>query len=379
MNLLILNYEFPPLGGGAGNATKNLAYELARLGHVVTVVTTGFGNYPTHENIDGYTVIRLSAMRKRLDRSNTVEMISYVFHATWYLFKKLKHDKPDHILTFFALPTGIVSWIMKVLYNIPYSLSLRGGDVPGFLPKNLHTLHRITMPLTYIVWRSAHNIVANSRGLQSLAMKTASKIGKNILYIPNGVNTSVFKPSGNPDKKFHLLFVGRLTEQKGVIHILNALHTLKDDTSIINNIKCTIVGDGPLRGELEEKTTQLGITEYVTFLGWVDRDKLPEIYAQADVLLMPSSEEGMPNVILEAISSGLSIIATNVAGNEELVFNEKNGFLINDVSKIPYFLTQLFHDRMALEKQKQYSRSIALDMGWGPVAESYQNILTQDE
>ncbi len=379
MNLIILNYEFPPLGGGAGNATRNIARELAQRGHVVTVITTGFENYPKFENVEGYDVVRLNARRERLDRSNTFEMMSYVVHAMWYLYKTLKNNRPDHILTFFALPTGIVSWFVKIFYNIPYSLSLRGGDVPGFLPKNLRNLHRITMPLTYIVWKGAHSIVANSRGLQSLAMRTASKIGKDVLYIPNGVDTSVFKPGNNVDKNLNLLFVGRLTEQKGVIHILNALYALKNDASIIQHIRCTIVGDGPLRNMLEEKSLELGVTQYVSFLGWIDRERLPEIYAGADVLLMPSSEEGMPNVILEALSSGLSIIATNVAGNEELVFNEKNGFLLNDVSKIPYFLTHLFHDRMALEKQKKYSRNIALEMGWGAVAESYQKILTYNE
>ena len=74
MKLLLINYEFPPLGGGAGNATQNTAKELARQGHKVLVLTTYFQGLLERELIDGYEVVRVHSQRKRVDRSNPIEM-----------------------------------------------------------------------------------------------------------------------------------------------------------------------------------------------------------------------------------------------------------------------------------------------------------------
>jgi glycosyltransferase involved in cell wall biosynthesis len=78
MRILLINYEFPPLGGGAGNATKNVAKELTVLGHEVLVLTTWFEGLPENSFTDNYRIIRIKSRRKRVDRSNPIEMLSFI-------------------------------------------------------------------------------------------------------------------------------------------------------------------------------------------------------------------------------------------------------------------------------------------------------------
>ncbi len=377
MNILILNYEFPPLGGGAGNATKNISKELVKLGHQVIVITTWFKDLPDEENVDGYKVIRLHSKRARKDRSNTLEMLHYVILAKRYTKRLVLVNKPDHIISFFALPTGLVAWYLNKKFKIPYTLSLRGGDVPGFLPKNLKRLHMLTMPFTNMIWKKAAHIVANSIGLKQLAEKTASHFNKKVECIPNGVDTDIFKPNQNQGKSnnFEVLFVGRLTEQKGATYLLKALAKMSGDKlEVVNTIHCTIIGDGPLRKTLESEAAELGIADRVSFIGWVDRDELPKYYQSSDVFVLPTSEEGMPNVVLEAMASGLPIITTNVAGNEELVHNSQNGILINNLRELSTAILELCNDRDKAGRYGQESRKLALQMGWNKIAEEYANL-----
>jgi len=372
MKLLLINYEFPPLGGGAGNATQNTAKELARQGHKVLVLTTYFQGLLERELIDGYEVVRVHSQRKRVDRSNPIEML----HFVWCALKKQKDIKnfaPEVVLSFFALPSGLVAYRLKRKHNIPYVLSLRGGDVPGFLPKNLKWWHVLSSPLTSLIWKHANAIIANSIGLKELAEKTARRFGKDVTYIPNGVDTKLFSPSRHrTNSDFRILFVGRLIEQKGVKYLLEAVaKILKEKGASSGKVFCDIVGDGPLRQELESLSKSLGIDNVVTFHGWVVREKLPVMYQQADVFVLPSFDEGMPNVILEAMASRLPIIATNIRGNNELIGNGTNGFLYKQHPELPTILQNIMDNKYLRETIGKAARERSMDYSWEHVARDY--------
>lgn len=367
MNILLINYEFPPLGGGAGNATKNIAREMALSGQSVLVVTTGFEGLPREQLVDGYKIIRVPSLRKRKDRSTLIEMLHFVWCAIRQTGPDISQFKPDTTVSFFAVPTGIFALYLKMKYKIPYILSLRGGDVPGFLPKNLKYHHILSAPLTRVIWKRSLDIVANSKGLQELAKKTAHRLGMDVKYIPNGVNDNEFFP--DPEKasslKLKLIFVGRLTEQKGVTFLIQAIQALK------GAVQCDIVGDGPLRESLENEVNDRGLKDSITFHGWIARSELATFYQKADVFVLPSYEEGMPNVILEAMASGLAIVATDIGGNEELVDQGVNGFLYTDHSQLASLL-QKFIDNPSLSKEFGLaSASKSQTFSWKLVAEKY--------
>ncbi|MEK7662218.1 MAG: glycosyltransferase family 4 protein [Patescibacteria group bacterium] len=374
MKLLLINYEFPPLGGGAGNATKNIAQEMAKRGNNVVVLTTWFPGLPERELTDGYEIIRVLSMRSRLDRSNPMEMLDFVRLARKEATRLAKEESFNATVAFFAIPSGLIARYLKKKFGVPYIVSLRGGDVPGFLPSAFRFWHFVTMPFTKLIWKDASVIVANSEGLRELALHTACPLGKNVFMISNGVDTELFSPRPAPKVgPFTILFAGRLVEQKGVTHLLKSCAKLKEEgkTFILN-----IAGDGPLRGKLESETKALGLSSQAHFLGWVSRDKLPELYREANLFALPSFDEGMPNVILEAMSSGLPIVATDIKGNNELVKNEVNGFLYKRQEELTPILKKCIENKGALIDMGPESRKISLDYSWRKVAESYEKLLS---
>lgn len=379
MKILVLNYEFPPLGGGAGNATANISKELVRQGHRVTVVTTWFKGMPERQSLDGYSVIRVHSRRARADRSNIFEMFHYVILSARASARMLRDEPHNCVISFFALPTGLVAWHLNKKFGIPYVLSLRGGDVPGFLPNNLSRYHALTTPFTRLVWRRAKRIVANSEGLKALAEKTAKKLGKEVIMIPNGVDTDIFRPDDAPENTPSILFAARLTEQKGATFLLKALAEMKArEPGIFAGVRCSIVGDGPLRQSLEKEARELGIAERVEFRGWIERSVLSREYRRHSIFVLPTFEEGMPNALLEAMASGLAIVATDVPGNNELIRNGESGILIksskNPSGDLAQALIELCRHREMIEKCGRAARAEAERRGWGEIARRYANL-----
>ena len=175
MKILLINSEYPPIGGGAGNASSNIARVLAQRGQDVLVLTSHWDDLPFEETGEGVKVIRLSVLRRKMDRSNALEQISFIFGASFRTFGLIRQFKPDVTLAFFGLPSGAVALLLKWLYRIPYVVSLRGGDVPGFRPYDFRLYHKLAAPFLHLIWKNAFSIIANSKGLRDLALAFDSR------------------------------------------------------------------------------------------------------------------------------------------------------------------------------------------------------------
>jgi glycosyltransferase involved in cell wall biosynthesis len=364
MRLLIINYEFPPLGGGAGNATACLAREWAARGHAVEVLTGGFRGLPAREEIDGYSVHRLPTPRRAQGQCSVVEMCAFMAAACVAV---LAGPRPDMAIAFFSIPSGPAAWLLKLLRGVPYIVSLRGGDVPGFDAKNIAKLHEITNPLTALLWRNARAVVGNSAGLCQLARKFMP--GLAVPEIPNGVDTGRFSPARRDGEICELLFVGRLAPQKGVDVLLRAL------ALIPSGWRLRIAGDGPERVRLADLAESLGLADRVDFLGWTQRDALPGLYRSADVFVFPSYDEGMPNVVLEALASGLPIVATRIAGTEQLVAGGENGTLVppGNPEAFAEALRPVIADAALRHAMGEKSRALAVaEFSWSQSAAAYE-------
>ena len=369
MRLLIINYEFPPLGGGAGNAAACLAREWALAGNSVEILTGGFRGLPAREERDSYTIRRLPTPRAEQGQCSVPEMCMVMAASC---IAAVSGPKPDLVIAFFSIPGGPAAWLLRLLRGVPYIVSLRGGDVPGFDAKNLAALHAITNPLTALIWRNARAVVGNSAGLCQLAQNFMP--GLAVLEIPNGVDTGRFFPATRkPDGTCELLFVGRLAPQKGVDILLNAL------ALIFTGWRLRIAGDGPEREHLSALATTLGLADRVTFLGWTQRDALPELYRSADVFVFPSYDEGMPNVVLEALASGLPIVATRIAGNDQLVVDGENGALVppGNPAAFANALLPVLADRTLRTAMGESSRRIAVErFSWTRSAAAYEKLFS---
>lgn len=371
MRILILNSEYPPIGGGAGNASAHIAHHLEKLGHTVVVVTSRFGELPHQEQKDQVTIYRIPGLRRRQDRSNALEQIVFILSASFWSLSRVPHFKPHATLAFFGVPSGVVAWLIQKLYRIPYVISLRGGDVPGFRPYDFHLYHTLVSPLLRLVWKNAVAVVANSDGLRRLAHAFDAHL--DIPIIPNGVDLKSYKI---PDRDWsypYLLSASRLVHQKGLDLAMRALGGLKEFPW-----EWRIAGDGPQRAGLQSLAKQLGIEDRVFFLGWQSREELLACYQQANIFLFPSRHEGMPNAMLEAMASGLPVIASCIAGNEDLVVSGETGYLVpsEDVESLQVALKKLLMDPTLREQLGRASRQhVEANYNWESTAQQYVFLL----
>lgn len=321
MKILLINSEFPPVGGGAGNATANIARRLAALGEDVTVLTSRYGDLSSDQMQDGYRIYRVPASRRRADRSGALEQTVFIAGGFLGALRLIRKWRPQVILAFFGVPGGVIATSLHLLYGTPYVVSLRGGDVPGFRPYDFAFYHRIIGPLLHYVWRRASAVVANSSGLRDLAQAFDLRIP--IRIIPNGVDLERYTPAPRQWEPTRLLFVGRIVYQKGLDLLLPALSKIKGTPW-----ELALAGDGPERDNLQDMAENLQINGRLKFLGWLSRANVQRQYQQANLFVFPSRHEGMPNAILEAMASGLPVVATRIAGNEELVVHGETGLLV---------------------------------------------------
>jgi len=373
MHILIINSEYPPIGGGAGNASANLARRLASMGHNISVVTSRFDDLPYQETDVNLTIFRIPSLRRKQDRSGALEQIIFILSASFWTLGLVRQIKPNATLAFFGVPSGAVALSLKVIYRIPYIISLRGGDVPGFRPYDFGMYHKLISPLLRLIWRHASAIVANSNGLRDLAMKFDSRF--EIPIIPNGVDLEVYEPVAYGDTPPRLFSVGRIVHQKGLDLAMRALSGLQD-----LGWEWRIAGDGPQLDFLKSLAQKLGIADRVYFLGWQSREQLIEQYQWSNLFVFPSRHEGMPNAVLEAMASGLPVIASRIAGSEELVVDGETGILFatEDVEALRVALHKLLTDAPLRQKMGKASRRrVEEHYSWESTARQYALLLEQ--
>ena len=371
LKILILNSEFPPIGGGAGTATANLAKYMASQGLDVKVCTSRFEHLPSREIREGFEIVRVHSKRERADRTNPNEQISFILSSTWYCLNNFAKWKPDVIWAFFGFPSGFTALTMKVIFKIPFVVSLRGGDVPGFRPYDFKKFHRLGAPFIRLVWNQAAAVVANSEGLKKLALKFYDRVP--IQVIPNGIDLEYFKPNVRNGKIPQVLFTGRVVYQKGLDLLIQAL-------SEIMSIEweLSIIGDGSFKNQLHQLVELHGMVSRVRFHGWCKQEELLPILARAHIFVNPSRHEGMPNAVLEAMASGLPIIATKIAGNEDLVVDGKNGYLVEseNVNELKEAIKTLLTNKPMRIKMGQESRALVENkFSWVHSGDAYLDLL----
>lgn len=378
VRVLIINYEFPPLGGGAATATRNLARSLARLDCSVTVMTSAFGDLPRREEMDGFVVQRIPVWRRRQDQCSVPEMCTFIASGLFHGYRLLSRRDFDAALAFFTIPCGPIPLFTKWTLGIPYLVSLRGGDVPGAQGAQLAMYHRLCLPATRAIWRHAAFVVANSTGLQELAQKAYP--GHEILLIPNGVDTRFFTPGLQktpPCPGTRLAFVGRLSPEKDLPTLFDALGALPPETA--GQWTLDVIGDGPERRRWEQHAARLGLDDRIHFRGWMSREQVRDVYRGVDFFVLPSRDEGMPNVVLEAMASGLPIIASRIRGNVDLVEEDQNGLLFEpgNATELRRALERMIGSPQSRERWGAESRWRAEQRSWDDVAQRYLRLFEE--
>ena len=228
----------------------------------------------------------------------------------------------DLIDSHYYYPDGVAAALLAWHFNKPFTVTARGSDI------NLIATHLI--PRTLMRWASNRAIasIGVSRAL-TLAMEQMGMPASKLLMMPNGVDlerfhirnqTSVRALLGWPEGPT-LLSVGNLVENKGHHIAIEALASLP-------GFRLAIAGEGPERHGLETLASQISVSSRLQFLGRVDQTQLAEYYSAADIVVLPSSREGWPNVLLESMACGTPVVATRVGGIPEIVTLADTGRLM---------------------------------------------------
>ena len=321
MKLLLVNHEYSPIGGGAATATREIARNLAALEHEVVILTGSFRDLPSRASDNGVSIYRTRCVRRRIDRSNFFEMFTFLISALVRLPRFLRKHRPEGLITFFSLPSGLIGLTANVLTGLPYVVSLRGGDVPGLVPE-LDRIHKLLTPIRHVILRRARAVVANSEGLRQLS---ADVDPFPVHVIPNGVDTDFFRPGTKPQSnRLRLLFVGRFHRQKNLQLLLEQVAQLSPGTFELH-----LVGDGREKEHLLGLAQERGVAKAIIWHSWLSRPELLRVYQAVDCLVNPSNYEGLPNVVLEAMACELPVIASRIPGHETLVLHEQSGLLFD--------------------------------------------------
>lgn len=372
MNILILNYEFPPVGGGASTASCNLAKQFVKQGNNVDVLTCRIAGQAAVESLEGVTVYRVASIRKGPHDASLFGAFTYLITAYLKLRKLVSLKQYDYAIFFFAVPTGILSFYWRKKTNSPYIICLRGSDVPGYDKgaKLVNFIHCVIKPITQRILKNAYKVIANSSSLRALALESFSDIP--ISVITNGVAHAKFKPDKNKNdavKKINTLCVSRLVKRKGINYLLHALKC-----SETPNLKLWLVGSGPDENNLHQLAEQLGVQDQVEFLGQQSAEQLAVLYSRADFLVHTALTESFSMTLLEAMSAGLPIIASDVGGIPELVEDNVNGILfpVGDVAALSSAINTMCIDEGGRVKYSENNRAKILDaFTWEHISAQY--------
>ena len=179
----------------------------------------------------------------------------------------------------------------------------------------------------------------------------------NVIVINNAVALPNIQTRTISDNRT-FLFLGALIQRKGVVDLLEAVKQMKNRN--VSNFHVLIAGSGAEENQLKEYTEQNGLQSYVDFLGWITKEQKPSLLEKADVLLLPSYNEGLPIAILEAMSYALPIISTDVGSIAEAVQEDVNGFLIapGDVNALTDAMVKLTVNTKLWKEESSMSRLI---------------------
>ncbi|MGV3489718.1 MAG: glycosyltransferase family 4 protein [Devosia sp.] len=244
------------------------------------------------------------------------------------------------------------------LLGIPYVLHLHGGDYPTFWKLDDSALSRKIMAM----FRGAERVVVLGRTWRRFVVSRVPEIADRVVVLPNATAQPKRKHVGGGDTA-HILFLGRLNEMKGVPQLGEALSRMRD----LTGWRATIAGDGGVEAA-RAKAVELGIADRVDIPGWVDGDRVGELIASADILVLPSFIENLPLSIIEGMASGLAVVATPVGAVGDIIEDGRSGLLVEpgDVDGLTAALARLVADpelRQRLGSAAQDFHREHLDVG----------------
>ena len=371
MRVLMLNNEFPPLGGGTGTVNQALLRCFAQVpGLEIDLITSARGTQREEEKFaEHIRIFKVPVHNRNIHHAASRELLAYAARALPCALRHHRTHAYDFCFAWSAVPAGMVALALCRLTGLSYLVRVCGPDIPGF-ERRYRAIYPLLSPLVRVIWRSAAAVVAKCE--READMIHAVDDSVKVSLIANGVDRAAFR-SGDiipDDGPFRLLCVARLIERKGQYHLIEAVQRL---TVAGLAVRLDLVGTGDMQAAYEAYACALGVKERVRFIGYVPREAIAAHYAAAHVFILPSYNEGMSVATLEAMAAGLPIVVTRTGGTAELVEAGVNGLTFDwaDVSLLTAHLRRLATNRALARRMGVASRARAAGFAWDLAAERY--------
>jgi glycosyltransferase involved in cell wall biosynthesis len=291
-------------------------------------------------------------------------------------------ERPDWVIGFNFVPHGFNARIVAALVRSRSLYHMIGGErewigggwtsengVLGRLPRPVPPLERLIVRL---IGGCTAVVTMGERGRASLIERGVEP--SRVRAIPPATDTTRFHPSTDDHCRWDVITVARLTPDKRIVDLLKAVALLRADGCAAS---VAIVGDGPLQAELRREAERLGVAGSATFLGF--REDVEELYRQSKIFALTSVSEGMPIAMLDAMSCGLPVVATDVGEIASVVEPGVSGYLVRcgDVPSLAERLAGLLRDDdLRARLGAAAAERIRSDMSVDAVASLYRGILT---
>jgi len=252
--------------------------------------------------------------------------VTLFFSLVFKIFR-IRAFNPDILLLSWAFPDAVAGSLLARILRIPYVVKVHGSDI------NIHAQYKLRAK--QIAWslNGAKAVLSVSKALSD-RMLEIGVAGEKVKVIYNGINHEIFRPDSRADARQALgvsanrlifLYIGNLKTSKGCADLLAAF---SDIAGKEKHADLYFIGDGPARGKLNTKVNNLGLDKRVFLQGNMPHSMLVNWIRAANAVVLPSHNEGVPNVLLESMACGIPVVATSVGGIPEIVSDE-TGILVN--------------------------------------------------